>query len=131
MKISPSTEMYMKTIYQIYKEKGNVRSIDIATELNFSKPTISIAMKKFNDEGLIEMEYRGNIKLTQKGIDVALDTCRKHDLIARALLLIGVSPDTVAVDSCLIEHCISEETFECIRAYVEKKDGVKSYEADN
>lgn len=121
MKIKESAENYLETIYILKRRKGNVRSIDIAHELNFSKPSVSVAMKNFREEGYINVDNSGDITLTEKGEQIAIKIYERHDLIAKALIAIGVSEETAYADSCKIEHDISFETFEKIKEYFENK----------
>lgn len=120
MKIKESAENYLETILMIKKEKGYVRSIDIATHLGFSKPSVSIAMKSFREEGYITVDVDGNINLTEKGIKIANKVYERHEIIAKALMGLGVSKETAYEDSCKIEHDISEETFEKIKEHMKK-----------
>ena len=118
MKIKESAENYLETIYVLKNKNGHVRSIDIAHELGFSKPSVSVAMKNFREEGYILVDESGNIKLTPKGEEIAINIYERHDLIAKALMFIGVSRETAYVDSCKIEHDISSETFEKIKEFL-------------
>lgn len=121
MRIKESAENYLETILMLTKEKKYVRSIDIANELNFSKASVSVAMKSFREEGYITIDSDGGISLTQKGLDIAERVCERHDIIACALMNLGVSEENAYRDSCKIEHDISEESFEKIKAYLVKK----------
>lgn len=120
MKIKESAENYLETIYLLRNKNGNVRSIDIAHELNFSKPSVSVAMKNFREEGYIFVDDLGNITLTEKGEEIAKRMYERHNLIAKALIAIGVSEETAYIDSCKIEHYLSNETFEKIKEYFSK-----------
>ncbi len=119
MRIKESAENYLETILMLKKEKGNVRSIDIATELGVSKPSVSVAMKSFREEGYITVDENGSITLTEKGMEIANKVYEKHEIIARALMAIGVSEKTAYEDSCKIEHDISNETFEKIKRFLD------------
>lgn len=121
MKVQESMEDYLETIYVLEKQTGYVRSIDIATALGFSKPSISNAMKKLKSSGYIEMEDRGSIKLTEKGKEVAMGTYARHCVISELLISLGVSTETALDDACRIEHVISEETFVCLKNYLKPK----------
>ena len=98
-----------------------MRSIDIANELNVSKPSVSVAMKHCREDGYIEVGTDGEISLTQKGMQIACRMMERHNIIARALIKIGVDKDTAYEDSCKIEHVISDETIEKIKEFVESK----------
>lgn len=121
MKIKESAENYLEAILMIKKEKGHVRSIDVANELNFSKPSVSVAMKNFREEGYIVIESDGGISLTEKGLEVASKVYERHQVIAKLLITLGVDEETAYEDSCKIEHDISQQTFEKIKAFLEKK----------
>ena len=121
MIIKESAENYLESILMISKEKGNVRSIDIANQLNFSKPSVSVAMKHFREEGYIHVDKDGYITLTDRGYEVASQMYERHQLVAKILMEIGVSEKTAYEDSCKIEHDLSSETFEKIKEYYLKK----------
>ncbi len=118
MKIKESAENYLETILMLTNNKKYVRSIDIANELGFSKASVSVAMKAFREEGYIVIEGDGGISLTEKGLQIAERVCERHNVIARALMTIGVSEETAYIDSCKIEHDISEESFEKLKEYL-------------
>ena len=119
MKIKESAENYLETIYILKKEKGSVRSIDVASHLGFSKPSVSVAMKAFREEGYVTVDTDGNIELTKKGIDIAKNIYDRHEIIAKFLIGIGVSESLAYEDSCKIEHYISNESFEKIREFAQ------------
>lgn len=120
MIIKESAENYLETIYVLKNKNGNVRSIDVANELGFSKPSVSVAMKKFREEGYITIDDAGHITLTDTGVKIAERVYERHEIIAKALIAIGVSEDVAYEDSCKIEHDISDETFEKIKEHVLK-----------
>lgn len=122
MKIQESAENYLETILMLQKRNGAVRSIDIAHELSFTKPSVSVAMKAFRSEGYIEMEPDGHIHLTQRGHAIAEKVYERHQVIARALMALGVSESVAYADSCKIEHDISDESFRCIKAHLESRN---------
>lgn len=122
MKIQESAENYLEAILMIQERKGNVRSIDIARELSFSKPSVSVAMKAFREEGYITVDDIGNISLTDKGLEIAEKIYERHRLIARALMALGVDEATAYADSCKIEHDISNITFEKIKEHLTQFD---------
>ena len=121
MKIKESAENYLEAIYMIKKNKGIVRSVDIAAELGVTKPSVSVAMKAFREDGYICASDDGSIELTEKGLEIAERMFERHQLIASALIAIGVSEETAFEDSCKIEHDISEESFCKIKAFLENK----------
>lgn len=117
MIINESAENYLETILMLQKKMGSVRSIDIVNELNFSKPSISVAMKHLKEKEYIEMDSKGIITLTLKGRNVAEQIYERHQLIAKILIQLGVNPDTAYEDSCKIEHDLSQESYDKIKDY--------------
>ena len=118
MKIHESAENYLETILILQKRLGQVRSIDIASELSYSKPSVSVAMKNLRTNGYIEMDKDGFITLLDKGREIAEKIYERHTLISNWLMHMGVSPETAAEDACRIEHVISAETFEKLKEHV-------------
>ncbi|MBQ3114610.1 MAG: metal-dependent transcriptional regulator [Clostridia bacterium] len=120
MKIQESAENYLETILVLAKSKGKVRAIDIANELGFSKPSVSVAMKQFRENGYIKVDEDGYITLTSQGEKIAKDTYNRHLLLINFLTHIGVSRETATKDACRIEHVISGETFKKLKEYLKK-----------
>ncbi len=119
MGIHESGENYLETILLLEKKNGTVRSIDIATELDYSKPSISRAMGILKESGYIRMEKNGDIHLTEKGRHRANSIYERHRLIADYLIrALDVDEKTADEDACRIEHVISEVSFEKIKAWV-------------
>lgn len=118
--IQESGENYLETILVLYRKKGYVRSIDIAHELGFTKPSISRAMSILREDGYITMDDKsGQILLTQKGLEKAERVYERHCLITRYFTeVLGVSPETADADACRIEHIISEESFERMKSHL-------------
>ncbi len=121
MIIKESAENYLEAILMIKKEKGNVRSIDIANHLDFTKPSVSVAMKSFREENYITVDNDGNISLTEKGMKIAAKVYERHEIIAKALIALGVDEKVAYEDSCKIEHDISQQTFDKIKEHLAKK----------
>ena len=119
MKIKESAENYLETILVLSKQNGYVRSIDIATELEYSKPSVSIAMKNLREHGYILTDKDGYITLTDAGLDIAQRMYERHVLITKWLVSIGVEQSIAAEDACKIEHCLSKQTFDAIKRYVD------------
>lgn len=117
MKILESAENYLETIYMLKKEKGSVRSIDIAHELGYSKPSVSVAMKNLRENGYICVGEGGLISLTDLGQEIAGKMFERHTLLTNWLMALGVSAETAAEDACKIEHVISDESFEAIKEH--------------
>ena len=112
-----SSEDYLETILILREQNGNVRSIDIVNKMNYSKPSISIAMKKLKSEGMVEMDLNGYITLTAKGEEVAKRIYSRHKLLEKCLVAIGVDPDTAEEEACRIEHVIDDDTYDKINAF--------------
>ena len=121
MKTQESMENYLETIHVLEQKTGFVRSVDVATEMGFSKPSISNAMKKLKAEGYVQIEDKGRIVLTEKGRQVAENTYEKHCVISHWLMHIGVSRETALADACRMEHVISETTFNAMKEFLNKK----------
>ncbi len=118
MKIQESAENYLETILVLHKRKGAVRSIDIANEMNFSKPSVSVAMKNLRQGGYIKVDDDGSIILLDKGREIAEKIYERHTLISEWLTAMGVDPEVAAEDACRIEHVISAETFDALKRHV-------------
>lgn len=117
MKLQESGEMYLETILILKKRFGYVRSIDVARELNFSKPSVSRAVSLLRENDYITFDPNGMLLLTEKGQEIAEMIYERHKVLSRCLSAIGVSEETADADACRIEHVISEETFEKIKEY--------------
>ena len=115
-----SSEDYLEAILMIREAKGSCRSIDVATHLGFSKPSVSVAVGKLVDSGCLERLSDGQLVLTEKGLAIAQSTLDKHHMLTELFCALGVSAETAEHDACLIEHHLSEETYEKLRAFWEK-----------
>lgn len=122
MKMQESAENYLETIQVLRERLGQVRSIDIANELGFSKPSISIAMKRLRENGYIQVDGQGMITLTESGMEIASKVYERHRFLSYYLQKIGVNEKTAAEDACRIEHVISQETFDRLREHVKKTE---------
>ena len=120
MKKRETVENYLEKIYMLIEKKGNVRAIDVSNELNYSKATISIMLKKYMNEGYLIIEKNGNIALTEKGNQIAINMLERHNTIAKMLMAMGVSEKTAYEDACKVEHDLSDETFNCIKEFYNK-----------
>ena len=118
MRIQESGEMYLESIYVLLKKNGNVRSVDIAEYMGYSKPSISRAMGLLKDGDFIRIAKDGSITLTRAGIAVAEKIYERHTLLSNLLIRLGVSPETASEDACKLEHAISDESFEAIKKFV-------------
>lgn len=123
MKIQESAENYLETILMLHSRNGMVRSIDIANELSFSKPSVSVAMKNLRENGYIEVDKDGYISLLDKGRAIAEKIYERHTLLSDWLTTLGVDPKVAAEDACRMEHVISAESFAAIKAHVQKYGG--------
>ena len=119
-----SGEMYLETIYILLKNKSYVRSIDIAEYMNYSKPSVSIAMKRLRENGYIDMEAEGYIELLPPGLEIAQNIYSRHRLLTSFLMQLGVSEETASADACKIEHDISEESYGKILAEYNRRSGI-------
>ena len=111
MRVYESAEDYLEAILVIGQRRGVVRSIDIANELGFSKPSVSIAMKKLRESGYVSMAADGTITLNESGLEIASRIYGRHKTITKLFELLGVSPEQAAADACKVEHDLSDETF--------------------
>lgn len=110
-----SVEDYLETILLLQKKMGQVRSIDIAHELDYSKPSVSVAMKNLREKEYITVTDNGYITLTESGKQRAESVLERHTILSDWLMSIGVSKETAQADACRIEHDLSEESFEAIK----------------
>lgn len=122
MKIQESAENYLEAILVLSLKNPCVRSVDIASELGFSKPSVSVAMKNLRENGYISMSADSKITLTEKGREIAERVYEKHTLLTKWLVFLGVDPQIAASDACKIEHVISAESFEAIKKHVKFSD---------
>lgn len=120
MKVQESAENYLETILMLNKRNGYVRSIDIANELSFSKPSISNAMKHFREQGYISVDSNGSITLTETGLEIAERVYERHLLLTKYLIALGVDEETAKDDACRIEHVISQKSFNKIKEHCKK-----------
>ncbi len=119
MNIHESAENYLETILMLGEQQDNVRSIDIANELSFKKPSVSVAMKNLRESGYILVDENGFITLTDSGRKVAETMYERHLLLSHWLMDLGVAEDLAVEDACKIEHVLSAESFQAIKDYIE------------
>ena len=122
MKIQESAENYLETILILRQRIGDVRSVDIANELGYSKPSISIAMRNLRENNYINVDKNGFITLLPPGQEIAERMYERHTFLTHCLSSLGVAPEIAAEDACRIEHVISAESFEAIKAYVKRAE---------
>lgn len=120
MRGNESSENYLETIYMLSQRLPVVRSIDIAEEMGFSKPSVSVAMKHLRERNCILVSPEGFITLTETGKEIALRVYERHTLFSDWLISLGVDPEVAAEDACGIEHHISDESFEAVKAFIKK-----------
>jgi len=112
-----SQEMYLETILKIQKRKGSVRSIEIAEEMGFSRPSVSRAVGIMKDDGFIVVAKDGLIELTETGKEKAENIFARHKSLTQALVVMGLSPEAAEENACRVEHVITEEAFEAIKKH--------------
>lgn len=120
MVIHESAEDYLESILIVRERLGSVRSIDIVNELGYSKPSVSIAMKKLRENGYISMASDGTITLNPSGMEIASRIYGRHKTLTELFTLLGVSPEIAAEDACKVEHDLNNETFARIEEFVER-----------
>ena len=119
MKNRESEEMYLETILTLYKERGAVRSIDIAEELNYARSSVSRAVNLLLSRSLITIDKNGNITLTKQGLNRANAIYERHNVITKALLLLGADKESAEDNACKIEHVISDDILNLIKNHIE------------
>ena len=126
MVIHQSAEDYLEAILMIKEKKGYVRSIDVANQLNVSKPSVSYATKRLRENGYISFNEDGMISLTDSGYEIASKIYKRHKVLTDIFVKLGVKEETAAEDACKIEHNLSPETFDAICKYVESNGMVST-----
>ena len=120
MQIRTSAEDYLETILLLSKKNGAVRSIDIVTDMGLSKPSVSVAMKKLRESDMIIMDEDGYITLTERGEQAAQQIYERHSKLYEWLVSIGIRREVAAMDACLMEHVLSEDTFMAIKRLLDE-----------
>ena len=120
MRHNRSSEDYLETILVLSQKLPAVRSIDIAVELNFSKPSVSVAMKHLRENGCIEVNQAGFITLTKKGMQIATSVYERHQVLSDWLISLGVDPKIASEDACEMEHQISDESFQAMKKFIKE-----------
>ncbi|MCR5481450.1 MAG: metal-dependent transcriptional regulator [Clostridia bacterium] len=121
MAIQESGEMYLETIYVLSRESDTIRGIDVGDYLGYSKPSVSRALNLLKEDGLVQRDKNGYIKLTEAGEKIAKNIYERHAVLTRLLINIGVDEETAAEDACRVEHYISDKTFEAIKYHMQKR----------
>lgn len=115
-----SAENYLESILMLSMDKNYVRAIDIANMLSFSKPSVSVALKRLKEEGKVAVDSNGFISLTESGMEIARTTYEKHIVLTNFLVSLGVSSYTAAQDACRMEHVISAESFQALKKFYQE-----------
>ena len=118
MALHESAEMYLETIYQLSLERSNVRSVDVAESMGYSKPSVSRAVGLLKQGGYLVMDKEGFLTLTETGLVTARKVFERHTILTTILTRLGVSEEVASEDACKIEHVISDETFEAIKTHL-------------
>ena len=121
MRLQESGEMYLETIHILQEKNGSVRSVDISEHMGYSKPSVSRAVGLLKSGGYITVSKEGLITLTETGTQRAQKIYARHTLLTKVLTMLGVSKETADEDACKIEHAISDETFQALQNYVNRK----------
>lgn len=127
MQIHQSAEDYLECILKLSRVRPVVRSIDIATEMNYSKPSISVAMKNLRLNGYINVDESGFITLTDSGMEIAASIYERHLLLQEWLKYLGVDEKIAEEDACKIEHTLSKETFAALKKHINSEMGKRDY----
>ena len=120
MAITEAVENYLETILILSRKQPEVHAIDICASLGYSRPTVSIVLKKMKTDGLVMVDDENHITLTDKGKNVAIHIYDRHTILSEFFILLGVDKDVALEDACKIEHDISDETFSLLRAHFYK-----------
>ena len=126
MSLLKSGEDYLEAILMLSKKRSKVHAIHIVNMLNYSKPSVSIALKKLKEEGYIEIDSDSHIHLTESGLKVATTIYERHQVLTQILTEIGVPADIAEKDACKIEHDLSPITFQKIKDYIKKYNELKN-----
>ncbi|WP_455492892.1 metal-dependent transcriptional regulator [Eubacterium sp.] len=113
-----SGEMYLETIYVLYQKQQNVRSVDVAEEMGFSKPSVSRGVSILKRDGYLTVDEKGYLELTDAGTDLAMKIYERHTILTKTLVLLGVDEETAAQDACKMEHVISDKTLEAFKKHL-------------
>ena len=118
MSLQESGEMYLETIYVLSKKSDSVRTLDVAEQMGFSKPSVSRAVKLLKEGEYLTVDKDGYLHLTESGLAVAKKIYERHTVLTELLVSLGVSRETAAEDACKIEHVISDESFAAMKNHL-------------
>ena len=125
MAVSEAIENYLETIYILSQQQSEVHAIDICSYLSYSRPTVSIVLRQMRENGLVTVNADNHIFLTEEGSRIAERVYERHELLSSMLMMLGVSRETAMHDACKIEHDLSDETFEAIKAHMDRYKNVQ------
>ena len=120
MNVTEAAENYLEAILVLSRQKAQVHAVDVCTELGFSRPTVSVMLRKMKESGLIHIDEEKHLTLTEEGLAVAERTLERHNVLSEALMRLGVERSVALQDACKIEHDISVESFEAIKKHLYK-----------
>jgi len=120
MSVYESGEDYLEAILMVSEKKDEVHAIDIVNELGFSKPSVSIALKKLKEQGYITIDEMNHLHLTDSGLGIANKIYERHKILTSILMYVGVSKETAEEDACKLEHDLSDESWNRIKEYYKK-----------
>ena len=119
MSLQESGQMYLETIYVLSKEKNFVRAIDVCEHMGYSKPSVSRAVSTLKKDGYITVGEDGGLNLTESGLQVARSMYERHTVLTKLLMALGVDETTASEDACRMEHVLSDESFDAIKAHLQ------------
>lgn len=125
MAVSEAIENYLETIYILSQQQSEVHAIDICSYLSYSRPTVSIVLRQMRENGLVTVNADNHIFLTEEGSRIAERVYERHELLSSMLMMLGVRRETAMHDACKIEHDLSDETFEAIKAHMDRYKNVQ------
>lgn len=117
-----SGEMYLETIYILYQKNKDVRSVDVAEYMGFSKPSVSRGVSILKRDGYLTVDANGYLELTDSGTDLAKKIYERHTILTKMLTMLGVGKEAAEDDACKMEHVISDETFTAIKNHLNRFD---------
>lgn len=120
MAVTEAIQNYLETIYILSLKQNEVHAVDICNHLSYSRPTVSIVLRQMRENGLVTVDDLNHIHLTAEGLDIAESLYERHNVISELFMALGVSRETAVEDACKIEHDLSDETFEALKAHLRK-----------
>lgn len=117
MKIQESAEDYLEAIHYLGLHREHVRSIDVVHHLGLSKPSVSVYLKNLKQNGYLNMDEKGYLTLTETGKEIAIKIYERHEILAQVFIALGVDRDIAYEDACKVEHDLSDQTFQALKAH--------------